>query len=70
MANTFRHIAEIQLTHTHTHHQLRMSVSVSSAPDSSMTQGYNEKVRMTVCVLLPTLLLSPHLSCSVKVSFK
>lgn len=42
----------------HTHTQTKMCVSVSSAP-SSMTQAYNEKVWMTVCVLLPT--LSPSL---------
>lgn len=45
-----------------------MSVSVSSAPVFSMTQGYNEKVWMTVCVLLPTLSPSPRLSLSKSVS--
>lgn len=41
---------------------------MSSAPVFSMTQGYNEKVWMTVCVLLPTLSPSPRLSLSKSVS--
>lgn len=45
-------------THTQTKFPKNACVSVSSAP-SSVTQGFNEKVWMTVCVLLPT--LSPAL---------